>query len=135
MTPSSQLVQDWEESEEDWQDRCQDDYDDRIAQGMSVLQAAIMSQWPGNTRPSYPPGYDDYFKMSDLILEVLELFEHCTITATSRILPTEFRLHFATLVCLLSITTSQLSPVVPSTCHKPPKSPLSPTQFHRRGLI
>jgi hypothetical protein len=44
---------------------------------MSVLQAAIMSQWPGNTRPSYPPGYDDYFKMSDLILEVLELFEHC----------------------------------------------------------
>jgi hypothetical protein len=77
MTPSSQLTQDWGESEEDWEDRRQEDYDDRIVQGMSELQAAIMSQWPGSRRPSRPTGYDDYFGMSGLISEVQELFENC----------------------------------------------------------
>jgi hypothetical protein len=77
VTPSSQLIQDWGESEEDWEDRCQEDYDDRVAQGMSELQEAIMSQWPGSRRPSRPTGYDDYFEMSGLILEVQGLFENC----------------------------------------------------------
>jgi len=77
MTPSSQLVQDWGESEEDWEDRCQNDYDDQLAQGMSELQVTIMSQWPGSRRPSCSTGYDNYFGMSGLTLEVQELFENC----------------------------------------------------------
>jgi hypothetical protein len=77
MTPSSQLVRDWEESEEDWEDRCQDDYNDQLARGMSELQATIMSQWPGSRRPSCSTEYDYYFEMSGLTSEVQELFENC----------------------------------------------------------
>jgi len=76
-TPSSQLVQDRDESEEDWEDRRHDDYDDRVARGMSELHASIISQWPGSRRPSSPTGYNDYFEMSGLISEVRELFENC----------------------------------------------------------
>lgn len=77
MTPSSQLIQDWEESEEDWEDRCQDDYDDQLARGMSELQATIISQW-SERRVGCSAKYGNYFEMSGLTSEIQELFENCS---------------------------------------------------------
>jgi hypothetical protein len=76
-TPSLQFVQDWGESEEDWKDRCEEDYDNRVTRVMSELQAAFISHWLGSRRPSHPTGYEDYFSMPSLMLEIQELFENC----------------------------------------------------------
>jgi hypothetical protein len=75
-TPSWQLIQVLRESDEDWEDRREEDYDNRIAGDMSELCASFMSQ-ARSSRPSHPTGYDDYFEMPDLISEICKLFKNC----------------------------------------------------------
>ena len=77
QTPSWRLPQEWEESTKDWEDRREEHYDDRVTQGTSELCTAFISQWRRRSRPSQPPGYDEYFEMPRLILEIEELFDHC----------------------------------------------------------
>ena len=76
-TPSWQLPREWEESTEDWEGRCDKDYDDRVTQGISELRTAFMSQWRRSNRPSQPSGHDEYFEISRLMLEMEELFDNC----------------------------------------------------------
>ena len=76
-TPSWRLPREWLESAEDWEGRCEKDYDDRLTQGMSELRMAFMSQWRRNSKPSEPPGHDEYFEIPRLVLEIEELFENC----------------------------------------------------------